>query len=175
MCIVIASGMFGVWCYITYPKVRNNLTGGLSLDDLFLQVEDFDGQVRRLSQRTSEDIRGVVTSSLERTTVGGGLFDQLSGRDKSRVVIEGSICANNNQQTAIDWLVKRRSGLHGDEARVWEEIVRLLGQRRGTLATIRKDVRMQAMLQVWLYVHVPLSFALVAALAAHIVSVFVYR
>jgi len=28
---------------------------------------------------------------------------------------------------------------------------------------------------VWLYAHVPLSFALLAALAAHILSVFVYR
>jgi hypothetical protein len=32
----------------------------------------------------------------------------------------------------------------------------------------------QAMMEIWLYVHVPLSFALLAALIAHIVSSFFY-
>jgi hypothetical protein len=30
------------------------------------------------------------------------------------------------------------------------------------------------MLEIWLYLHVPLTFALIAALVAHIVSVFFY-
>ena len=30
------------------------------------------------------------------------------------------------------------------------------------------------MLEIWLYVHVPLTFALIAALSAHIISVFFY-
>jgi hypothetical protein len=29
-------------------------------------------------------------------------------------------------------------------------------------------------LEVWLYIHVPLTFALIAALAAHIIAVFFY-
>ena len=39
---------------------------------------------------------------------------------------------------------------------------------------IRQQMRIRALLEVWLYVHVPLTFALIAALAAHIVSVFFY-
>ena len=174
MCIVIVSGMFGVWCYTVYPAARNAATGGLSLDELFVQVEDFDVQLRRLSQQVSEDIAGAVTTALERTTLGGGIIDQMLGRDKSRVVIDGVIHSNRDQKTVLDWLVSRRSSLRGEEARVWEEIVRIFSLRRAKLATIRSDIRMQGMLQVWLYVHVPLSFALLAALTAHIVSVFVY-
>ena len=30
-------------------------------------------------------------------------------------------------------------------------------------------------MQLWLYLHVPLSFALLAALAAHIAAVLIYR
>jgi hypothetical protein len=30
------------------------------------------------------------------------------------------------------------------------------------------------MLEIWLYIHVPFTFALIAALTAHIVSVFFY-
>ena len=142
---------------------------------MFLQLEDLEAQARRLSQQVSEDIRGVVTSALERTEIGGGIIDQLVGSDKSRVVIDGAIRRNANQDAAISWLVERRSSLQGNEATVWEEIVRIFSQRRSTLTTIRTDIRMHAMMQVWLYVHVPLSFALLVALTAHIVSVFLYR
>jgi hypothetical protein len=35
-------------------------------------------------------------------------------------------------------------------------------------------MRYKALLDLWLYVHVPLSLALLAALAAHVVIVFLY-
>jgi hypothetical protein len=35
-------------------------------------------------------------------------------------------------------------------------------------------MRIKALLEVWLYVHVPATFALLAALTAHIISVFYY-
>ena len=39
---------------------------------------------------------------------------------------------------------------------------------------IGRDLQYRALLQVWLYFHVPLSFALLAALTAHVVSVFYF-
>jgi len=39
---------------------------------------------------------------------------------------------------------------------------------------MRRDVQLKAMLEIWLYFHVPLSFALLAALAGHVISVFYY-
>jgi hypothetical protein len=35
-------------------------------------------------------------------------------------------------------------------------------------------MKIKALLEVWLFIHVPVTFALIAALAAHIVSVFFY-
>jgi hypothetical protein len=49
-----------------------------------------------------------------------------------------------------------------------------LGRKQELLRRARKDIRYKALLDLWLYVHVPLSFALLAALTAHIVSVFFY-
>jgi hypothetical protein len=42
------------------------------------------------------------------------------------------------------------------------------------LARLRQHLRIRGLLEIWLYAHVPLTFALIAALSAHIISVFFY-
>ena len=42
------------------------------------------------------------------------------------------------------------------------------------LKRLRRHLKIRALLEVWLYIHVPLTFALIVALSAHIVSVFFY-
>ena len=42
------------------------------------------------------------------------------------------------------------------------------------LQRIRNYAQRRALLEVWLYIHVPLTIVLIVALAAHIVSVFFY-
>jgi hypothetical protein len=39
---------------------------------------------------------------------------------------------------------------------------------------IRGAMRIRALLEVWLYIHVPVTFALIAALTVHVISVFFY-
>jgi hypothetical protein len=50
----------------------------------------------------------------------------------------------------------------------------LLGERLEYLDVISRDLRYKALMDIWLYLHVPLSFALLAALTAHVVAVFFY-
>ena len=37
-----------------------------------------------------------------------------------------------------------------------------------------RDIQFQSLMEAWLFIHVPLSFALLAALTGHIISVFFY-
>ena len=62
----------------------------------------------------------------------------------------------------------------GDDAPLREQVERLLAGKKMMLKKIRADISMQARLQFWLYVHIPLAVALIAALLVHIVSVFLY-
>ena len=55
-----------------------------------------------------------------------------------------------------------------------QRVLSLLAKRRAQLEQIRQQLRLRAMLEVWLFVHVPLTIALLGALTAHIVSVFYY-
>jgi hypothetical protein len=51
----------------------------------------------------------------------------------------------------------------------------LLRRKVALLAVVRRDVRYRALLDVWLWLHVPLAVATLAAVAVHIFVVFYYR
>ena len=48
------------------------------------------------------------------------------------------------------------------------------GRRQTVLKVLRREARLRAWLKIWLYLHVPVTVALLGALTVHIVSVFVY-
>jgi len=174
MCVVIVSGLFGVWAYRTYPEARNELKRSQTLDDIFLQLEDIDGQLKRDVSALAADIRGVVSSAIDRTEIGGGMYAQLAGVDSSKVMIDGNVYPNTDQVRAVAWLVERLSVAEGSETGKLSAVVRSYGARQKLLQVIRIDIRFQALQEAWLYLHVPLSIALLAALLTHIVSVFIY-
>ena len=64
------------------------------------------------------------------------------------------------------------SGHSGGEAE--EHVAKLLNRRAEQLAQIRRHLRIRALLEVWLFIHIPATIALLAALLAHVISVFYY-
>ena len=65
--------------------------------------------------------------------------------------------------------------LTGERAQDTANLLALLGRKRLLVDRARRHLRFKALLQIWLWAHVPLSFALLAALVAHVVAVFFYR
>jgi hypothetical protein len=59
-----------------------------------------------------------------------------------------------------------------DQALAVRQLRVLLNEKSELLTRARRDVRYKAKMDIWLYFHVPLSFALLAALLAHVVAVF---
>jgi len=174
MTLVIISGLYGVFAYVTYPAARNELKRSQNMDDLFVLVEEIDAQILQLIAKVPNDVAGVVKSAVERTTIGGGSLDQLFGRDHSTVLIDGKIEKNSGQSGVLEFLVSRASLAEGDNHRFFSELVEAFTARKRTLDIIRKDISLYAKVKVWLLFHVPLTFALLAALLAHVLSVFIY-
>ena len=174
MVLVIFSGVFGVFAYRTYPSARNDLKKTRSLDELFLKVEELDTQLIRMLNNSAEDIRHLVTSAIARTVVGGSFFDQLLARDGSVIELKGVVQKNASQEVALDYLMNRSRELKGEELNALKDVIRTFNSRRGVLDAIRGDIRMLAVIQVWLYLHVPATFALISALLAHVYAVFFY-
>lgn len=180
MLLVIATGVFGVYAYLRYPQLLSRNRGDLTIQQMLDHVGTIDDQCLRISASLPADINEVVSSAINRTEVGGGAYRQLSGRDYSRVVISGAdgptrLVSNPDQEVVIDWLARRQAAAtDGDIIAAINELEQLLAARKMMLRRIRTDIRLQALLQLWLYLHIPLSIALLGAVLAHIIVVFTY-
>jgi hypothetical protein len=113
-----------------------------------------DRQLEQAAQPLGRAEADRVIAALEQDPFGPGPIARLSGR-------------YGDCRTA-----RAIGALEGDPAH--ERVVTLLRKRAAQLEQIRRHMRLKAMLEVWLYVHVPVTVMLLGALTAHIVSVFYY-
>ena len=176
MLVVCLSGLYGVWVYSRYPyKITGNSKGKMR-NALFEDLKEEDRQIGRLSARLEDEDNKVIRGALERTEFGRTYLDQLMAKDRSKVQIPGrGLCDNKDMQGLADHLVAQLQASQSPaRSEALQGILSRLGQRALILSRIREDVRLVAILKVWLFVHVPVAFAALAALAAHIFSVFVY-
>ena len=54
------------------------------------------------------------------------------------------------------------------------KLIDMISRKKRLATRVARDIQYQAMMEIWLYFHVPISFALLAALIGHIVSSFFY-
>jgi len=187
MCLVIFSGFYGLHVYINYPRSMSANRMGGSRDMLFAELYELNNTGLKMTRRCGPTIREAIESSIERTAIGGGVRAQLMGSDNSLILLSGAERAtfqgphsdkpvsNLDQQLAIDivaeWVPKADKA---DEAVALEELLSVLCRRQTIIRRLRKDIQLQGWVQVWLYVHIPLTIALFFALAVHIVTTFLY-
>jgi hypothetical protein len=136
-----------------------------------------------VARRCNVSINAAVKSSIERTAIGGGVFAQLFGADRSLFIPDaaasstrrGLISRNRDQHAVLDYVSHRVPRAdRRTEAADLQQLVLILCRRQAVLRRIRRDIRLHAWLKVWLYLHVPLSIALIVALIAHILATFLY-
>jgi hypothetical protein len=177
LCLVVASGLVGVVLYLRYPAAMSANRAGANREQLLAEVADLDERAARIAVRLPDEYAGLLGSSRDRTNVGGGALALLSGRDRSQIVLPASPApvANPDQATLLSWLADRLSrSSDGAQSQSIQDLLTLVATRKGLLVRLRRDLKLQAWLEVWLYVHVPLTFALLAAIIAHVLIVFLY-
>jgi hypothetical protein len=192
MCGVIASGIYGIVAYSSYPsRITTNRASG-TRDAWLAELEELNEQSIKIADTIGPEVHKVVVRSVEGARIGGSIFEQLFGTHlKKQAGLFESIRENLDTRltTAISAPAKKTNlmatevfmagQLAGAERSVQEaerirKLLDLLARRRDLVARINRDIRLNARMQVWLYVHVPLTLGLLAALVAHIVSVFLY-
>jgi hypothetical protein len=159
----VASGFYGVYIYLSVPAMMTANRGDDTLDAMLLQVADLDLEIREKALSLPDPILRVVNASIDGTRMGGSFGRIVSGRDRE--------CPTAAAVRDLPEVGKR---LGADAAKLNHEVYTLLLQKNEILARARRDLRFKARLDLWLYVHVPLAVALLAALSAHVISVFLY-
>lgn len=159
MMLVIASGVFGIIVYSSLPSALSNNREEMTQGQMIESIQALDRQLHDAAQPLDRAHADLVLSALGEDFFAYGLWRRLSGRYPD--------CAT---QAAIDGL----AGTRGADNSAVGRVEQLLVRRRSQLERLRRHMRLRAMLEVWLYVHVPATIALLAALFAHILSVFYY-
>ncbi len=163
MVAVILSGFYGVFAYLRFPPRITDTLGDDTLESLLLGIADLDRAVRPLALGLPDTVNRLVLASAQETRIGGSWRQQFRGRDPN--------CPTTAAVTGLQTIGK---SLRGEEARVNEQVYGLMARKQALVNRARKAVALKARLDLWLFIHVPLSFALLAALIAHVVSVFFY-
>jgi len=163
MIIVIVSGVFGIYAYARFPRLVSENRRGVSMDDLLNQIGDLDRECRQLAVGLPDEVSSLILKSCEETMIGGSIFRILSGRAVN--------CPADSAFTKLRELVSSVDQEHTLNTR---KLLVLTGKKCGLLGTVRRDIQLKALMDIWLRVHVPVTVALLIALTIHIISVFYY-
>jgi hypothetical protein len=163
MMAVILSGVVGLFMYLNVPELMTNNRRGMTLSQIMREIADLDAECREAALGLGDEINRIILAAAQETRIGGGLIRQLSGDDPD--------CPT---QAVIRDVKHLADNAPPEQSEGFRSLLALLARKEDLLARARRDVRYQGMLDIWLYLHVPLSFALLGTLIAHVVAVFFY-
>jgi hypothetical protein len=162
MMLVIASGVFGIYMYATIPGKMSDNRSEIGSKQMLDELAAIDADLRSAAQPLSESEALLVQNAIERTIVGGSLRERLATQHEkcpTKVALhELREVATSKGKQNVDVIA----------------VVSLLERKQGMLQRTRRHIRFKALLEVWLFLHIPVTFALLVALAAHIFSVFYF-
>ncbi|WP_166036861.1 hypothetical protein [Sphingosinicella sp. YJ22] len=161
MMIVILSGIYGIIAYSTLPEALSDNRSEMTRSQMIETIAKLDRQID-IAAQLLEDTE-IVRSSLKENPFRAGIFARLSGSDRN--------CRNAR---ALQDMRARLATATGEQEDAIRAVVQLLERKAAALARIRRQLKIKARLEVWLFIHVPTTFALIAALSVHILSVFYY-
>ena len=180
MLIVIGSGIFGMVAYLRYPQLMSTNRAGSKPDVLLEEINDLDQRALRVANEMPRRFGDVLRSNREGTRVGGSTRAILGGLDLSTIHLPAAGGAsqpvpNSEQAALLDWLGDELArSTDGDLTKRIGDLLSVVATRRNQLRRLRRDAQIRGWLEIWLYIHVPVTLALIGTLIAHVVSVFLY-
>lgn len=158
MMLVIVSGIYGVVVYATLPEKLSTNRGEMSKRQMVEALAAIDRQLDAAAQPLAREESDLVIAALEQDVFEAGVIARL---------------ANNYPRCRTE---RARGAFAADRSRDEHEdrVFGLLQRRSAQLAQIRRQMQLRALLDIWLYVHVPATVGLLGALTAHVISVFYY-
>jgi hypothetical protein len=181
LALVVLSGAWGTYTYAKYPSLIIRQRGNISRAELVEEIYQLDGRAIRVASALPPDVHDLLSDAIRRTQVGGSVWAMLRGYDESTLLIPAGdglpsrVVANQGQRALIEALAGRLAA-QADSAEIakMHSLLDIVARKASLVARLQKDVQLQSLIQFWLYLHLPLCFALLVALIAHVIAVFFY-
>jgi hypothetical protein len=182
MWVVTLSGCWGVYAYVRYPGLMTRQRGNLRRKELLQQIDELDQRSLGLGTVTRR-VEALINDSIRRTDLEDPSFwSQLRGRDRSYLMIGADsasqpahLVPNFDNHALIEQLAEMRLAATDENTRATlQSLLECAGAKAALLQRLRRETTLAARLRIWLFIHVPVCCALLAALLTHVITVFLY-
>ncbi len=199
MMLVIFSGFYGLYIYVRYPSLLSRNRAGINREAMLLEIKELDEGALYLASELGPKVHEVMLRSIKKSVLGTSVLQQLTGKHLGNDSISGVENALSNYKQKVEegtlmldaQSIEQLEGQPTSEATIAyvgnvlkeidseklnqvRQLLEMVGRKKSLLKRVRRDIQLKAILQFWLYFHIPLSMALLAALITHIFSVFFY-
>jgi hypothetical protein len=158
MLLVIVSGIYGAAVYALLPEKLSTNRGDMSKKQMIEALSALDRQLDAAAQPLPREQTNWLIAALEQDVFRAGVVARLTNSYPR--------CRTARALAGFAALAERSPDA--------ERAYGLLQRRAAQLGQIRRQMRLRALLDVWLYIHIPATVALLGALTAHVISVFYY-
>lgn len=164
MMLVILSGIFGITVYALLPRKLSDDRSETTRKQMLEKIHTLDGRLLEVARPLNQTQAALVTRAVQRTRIGGSFWRRLTNAHGN--------CETLRALTALK--AARRTMSDGKQAQALDQVLSLLEEKELTLQKARRYIFLRSILEVWLFIHIPATIALIAALTAHIISVFFF-
>lgn len=162
--VVVVSGIIGMMVYRSVPPRLTRLEEGLQADKIDSELTRLASEMRALAKNKSDQFVRICRMELERLTT------------------------SRHQGWRLLWMPRRTDplSLRGHELakaipmippaehQEFQALCRLIMQTVQLEHSLAEQMRLRNAMQAWLYIHVPVSLAMMVAITIHILAVFYY-
>lgn len=159
MLLVVVSGLFGVAVYALVPERVAANRGERTERQMLDELRAIDRQLTLAAQPLGGAAIDLVRASLDENPFARGLWHRLVATEPYGPTAEA--------RHAI-------GAIGGQDRAAVARVIALLSEKQASIARIHRHLHLRALLEIWLYLHIPATIALIAAVIAHIVAVFFY-
>jgi len=176
--VVVASGFVGASLYTSVPRRLSKVESDLTPAELSAQIQQLaDGMARIAGSRSQpfqEVCKGLLAESLPGRLAGWRLMLTARGAGPRWATSGPGVSGGpGGGGGPAPWAV-HLTRVPPAEQEDLRQLLVLSRQRSELLERLVAQQRYRNLLGAWLYVHVPLSIALLALVAAHLAAVFYY-
>ena len=161
--VVVLSGIAGAILFVTVPRLLTEVESNLTVEEISTQLNQLARNMARLaSGRSQPFVRvydGLMKESLPGWLAGWRLLFSRMRR--------------KTQQTAADWS-KLLAMVGKEEQEPLRQMLVFSRQRKELLMRLMYQQRYKNILEFWVYIHVPVTIALLVFGTLHVVAVFYY-